>query len=250
MSALPRIEPAWPVPVNGVAAFSTTREGGVSTGRYASLDLGAAGAARASADAAAVAENLRRVQALLPSPPRWLAQVHGATVHVAQSAFTAAPPVADAAVTRARNVVLAVLTADCLPLVLADRDGAVVGVAHGGWRGVAAGVVERTVEAMAVAPQRIVAWLGPAIGPERFEVGADVRAAFLAGAAENAVAFRPGRPGKWWADLYALARHRLLRCGVRDVGGGDRCTVSEADAFFSYRRDGETGRMATFAWLR
>jgi YfiH family protein len=190
------------------------------------------------------------VQALLPAPPRWLAQVHGTAVHVAQAAPAADLPIADAAITRERNVVLAVLTADCLPLVLVDREGTVVGIAHAGWRGVAAGIVERTIATMAIAPHRIVAWMGPAIGPATFEVGADVRDAFMATTPDDAAAFRAGRPGKWWADLYALARHRLARSGVMDVGGGDRCTVTEADHFFSHRRDGETGRMATFAWRR
>ncbi len=246
-----RIEPAWPVPVEGIEAFATTRTGGVSIGRFDSLNLGTGSAARPSGDdAAAVAENRRRVQALLPAPPRWLAQVHGTAVHVAQTAPAADLPVADAAVTRDRNVVLAVLTADCLPLVLADREGTVVGIAHGGWRGVAAGIVERTIAAMAIAPHRIVAWMGPAIGPTAFEVGADVRDAFVATAPDDAAAFRVGRPGKWRADLYALVRHRLARCGVHDVGGGDLCTVTEAERFFSYRRDGETGRIATFAWRR
>jgi len=248
-ATIARIAPAWPVPVEGIAAFATTRGGGISIGRFDSLNLGTGSAARPSGDdAAAVAENRRRVQVLLPAPPRWLAQVHGTVVHVAQAAPTADLPVADAAVTRDRNVVLAVLTADCLPLVLADREGTVVGIAHCGWRGMAAGVIERTVAAMAIAPRRIVAWMGPAIGPAAFEVGADVRDAFVAAAPDDAAAFRGGGTGKWWADLYALARHRLARSGVPDVGGGDRCTVTEADRFFSYRRDGETGRMATFAW--
>lgn len=250
-ATIARIAPAWPVPVAGIAAFATTRSGGVSSGRFDSLNLGTGSAARPSGDdAAAVAENRRRVQALLPALPRWLAQVHGTAVHVAQVAPTADPPMADAAVTRERNVVLAVLTADCLPLVLADREGAVVGIAHCGWRGVAAGIVERTIAAMALAPHRIVAWMGPAIGPAAFEVGADVRDVFVATAPDDAAAFRAGAPGQWWADLYALVRHRLARGGVQDVGGGDRCTVTEADRFFSYRRDGETGRMATFAWRR
>jgi YfiH family protein len=255
-AAVRRVGSGWILPdpqllPAGVAALATTRRGGVSTGRFASLNLGAGRAAQLSGDdPAAIAENRRRVQALLPSPPVWLMQVHGTAVHVADATAGPAAPVADAAVTRSRNVVLAVLTADCLPLVLADRDGVAVGIAHCGWRGVAAGVVENTVRALAIPPQRIVAWMGPAIGPDAFEVGADVRDAFMRIDAHDAAAFRAKGPGKWWADLYALARQRLVRCGVSAIAGGDHCTVTEADRFFSHRRDGDTGRLATFAWLR
>jgi len=244
------IVPDWPV-AQRVAAFATTRNGGVSTGRYASLNLGAAGAARTSGDApAAVAENRARVRALLPAEPVWLAQVHGSAVHVADAPMPDAPPVADAAVTRTRNVVLAVQSADCLPVLLADRDGAAIAVAHAGWRGLAAGVVDNAVRALAVAPEHVVAWLGPAIGPDAFEVGADVRDAFVAADVRAVTAFHPKSPGKWWADLYALARQRLARCGVREVYGGGACTYAEPARFFSYRRDGETGRMAALLWLR
>jgi YfiH family protein len=157
--------------------------------------------------------------------------------------------VADAAVTRERNVVLAVLAADCLPVLLADRHGRAVGVAHAGWRGLAQRIVETTVAAMPVAPADVVAWLGPAIGPAAFEVGADVRLAFVAGDPDSAHCFLPVAPGKWTADLYALARRSLARAGVTDVHGGGFCTHADAARFFSYRRDRETGRMATVLWL-
>ena len=244
------IVPDWPVPAR-VAAVVTTRNGGVSTGRYASLNLGAASATRASGDAPdAVAGNRALVRALLPAEPTWLAQVHGTSVHAADASTLDAPPVADAAVTRTPDVVLAVQSADCLPVLLADREGAAIAIAHAGWRGLAAGVVDNAVRALAVAPERVVAWLGPAIGPDAFEVGADVRDAFVAADARTDAAFRPKGPDKWWADLYALARQRLARCGVRDVHGGGACTYSEPARFFSYRRDGDTGRMVALLWLR
>jgi purine-nucleoside/S-methyl-5'-thioadenosine phosphorylase / adenosine deaminase len=244
------IVPDWPVS-SRVEAVVTTRNGGVSTGRYASLNLGAASATRAFGDAPInVAENRARVRALLPAEPAWLAQVHGTSVHTAEAATPDVPPIADAAVTRTPNVVLAVQSADCLPVLLADRDGAAIGIAHAGWRGLAAGVVDNAVRALAVPPERVVAWLGPAIGPDAFEVGADVRDAFVAVDADADAAFRPKGPGKWRADLYALARQRLARCGVRDVHGGGACTYSEPARFFSYRRDGDTGRMAALLWLR
>lgn len=244
------IVPAWPVP-SRVAALVTTRNGGVSEGRFASLNLSAASAARAAGDRVeAVMENRARVRAQLPSDPVWLTQVHGATVHRAEPASPAAPPVADAATTRTFGVVLAVQSADCLPVLLADRDGAAIAIAHAGWRGLAAGVVDNAVRALGIPPTRVVAWLGPAIGPQAFEVGADVRDAFVAGDADAASAFRAKMPGKWSADLYALARRRLARCGVTDVHGGGLCTFSAPDRFFSYRRDGETGRMAALLWLQ
>ncbi|MEP7275227.1 MAG: peptidoglycan editing factor PgeF [Betaproteobacteria bacterium] len=242
------IVPEWPAPPR-VAAFVTTRNGGVSAGRFASLNLHAA---RPLGDsAAAVAENHARVRAFLPAAPVWLAQVHGNAVHVAGKARGAGEtaPVADGAVARAADVVLAVQSADCLPVLLADRVGAAVAIAHAGWRGLAAGVVGNAVRALAIPPHRVVAWLGPAIGPDAFEVGEDVRAAF--GGEDGAgAAFRPEAAGKWYADLYALARRCLAQCGVHEVYGGGACTYSEPARFFSYRRDGDTGRMAALLWLR
>ena len=243
------IVPDWPVPAR-VAAVVTTRNGGVSAGRYASLNLGAASATRAGGDTPdAVAQNRARLRALLPAEPAWLAQVHGTAVHDADLPATDGPPIADAAVTRTPGVVLAVQSADCLPVLLADREGAAIAIAHAGWRGLAAGVVDNAVRALAIAPGRVVAWLGPAIGPDAFEVGADVRDAFVAADASADTAFRPTSHGKWLADLAALARQRLARCGVHDVHGGGVCTWSTPARFFSYRRDGETGRMAALLWL-
>jgi YfiH family protein len=244
------IVPQWPVG-DRVAAFVTTRNGGVSAGRYASLNLSAVSAARAEGDRKEnVAENRARVRALLPDDPVWLRQVHGTSVHLADQTRLDVPPAADAAATRTANVVLAVQSADCLPVLLADRDGTAIAIAHAGWRGLAAGVVENAVRSLAIPPDRVVAWLGPAIGPDAFEVGADVRDAFVASDADVAAAFRQKAAGKWWADLPALARRRLARAGVRDVHGDAACTYAEPARFFSYRRDGETGRMAALLWLR
>lgn len=243
------IVPAWNAP-GGVEAFVTTRNGGVSGGASASLDVGHASLERMpSEDRAAIVENRRRVQAFLPSAPVWLAQVHGADVVTIGAETTGAPPRADAAITRSTSVVLAVRVADCMPVLFADRDDSVVGVAHAGWRGLAAGVLENVLAAMNCDTARVDAWLGPAIGRGAFEVGADVRDAFVA-ADPGAVAFVQKSPDKWLCDLEALARMRLARAGVRSVAGGGLCTYSDRARFFSYRRDGTGGRMAAFIWRR
>ncbi|MGE5087594.1 MAG: peptidoglycan editing factor PgeF [Candidatus Levyibacteriota bacterium] len=246
------IVPQWPAPA-AVGAFVTTRNGGVSEGACASLDAGGHPLRGDAADVAAVLENRRRIEAWLPSAPRWLEQVHGTRVlHVAA---TNPPPSAgaipaDAAVTRERDVVLAVRAADCLPVLLCDRDGEVVGAAHAGWRGLAAGVLENTVAAMGCAPARVLAWLGPAIGRRAFEVGDEVRDAFVAVDPGATTAFEPGATaGKWLADLDALARRRLARAGVHDVHGGGMCTMSDPSRYFSYRRDRTRARMAALIWL-
>ncbi len=235
----------------GIGAFATTRHVGVGTGARASLDLALAGDGRtAERD-----ENYRRVASFLPSAPVLLRQVHGrdvimldrGSVHAARIA----PPVADAAVTALPNVVCAVLTADCLPVLFADRDGQAVGAAHAGWRGLAAGVLEATVAALAqlgVPAPRLAVWLGPAIGPAAFEVGADVVSAFCARDAAASSAFVACSAGKWRADLYALARRRLAAAGVAQITGGTHCTFSEGDRFFSFRRDREAGRQGAFVW--
>jgi hypothetical protein len=242
------IVPDWEAPAN-VGAMVTTRAGGVSAGPCATMNLGR----RSRDDAEAVAENERRFQAFLPGNPVWLDQVHGtAAVTLAREAETLPMPVADAAVTRARGVVCAVLTADCLPVLFADDAGTVVGIAHAGWRGMAAGVLEATVAALREAgarPGSVVAWLGPAIGPSAFEVGDDVRAAFLAADPRAATCFAPHRGDRWLADLYGLARQRLARGGVTRVGGGGFCTFAEPARFFSHRRERESGRMAAAVWL-
>ena len=254
-SGLDWIVPDWPAPA-AVGALSTTRHGGDGDGT-ADFNLGLAGALRAGADAAdAVRRNRRRLDAFLPSSPVWLDQVHGPGVAVLDAVNAAAargePPVADAAVTRERGIVCAALTADCLPVLFADAHGRAVGVAHAGWRGLAAGVLEATVAALGRldAPARdLRVWLGPAIGPRAFEVGADVRDAFIAADAGAVACFVAHGPGKWHADLYGLARRRLAAAGVRGIRGGEHCTWSDGGRFYSYRRDRDTGRMATLVWL-
>ncbi|MEO8346845.1 MAG: peptidoglycan editing factor PgeF [Betaproteobacteria bacterium] len=245
------IVPDWTAPTT-VHAMSTTRNGGAATGARATLDLGGATPAQ-DVHLDAVLENRRRLAAFLPAAPIWLSQVHGADVVAIDkgnvAALTSLPPYADAAVTRAPGIVLGVRTADCLPVLFADRAGAVVGAAHAGWRGLSNGVLEATLRAMHVPPDDIVTWLGPAIGPQKFEVGADVYAAFCSADADAARSFAPLRDGKWLGDLYALARLRLQRAGVTDIKGGDFCTLSEPGRFFSYRGNKDTGRMATLVWL-
>ena len=236
------IVPEWPAPP-GVGALSTTREGGVSGGCWRSLNLGD----HVGDDPASVAANRARLRAELPAEPVWLRQVHGTRCVVADE--VAAGTEADAAITRRRGVVCAVLTADCLPVLLCDDAGSVVGVAHAGWRGLAAGVIESTVGAMQVPGERLMAWLGPAIGPRAFEVGDEVRAAFVAIDGAASEAFVPSAEGKWRCDIYRLARQRLARLGIRRIAGADFCTVSEPQRFFSYRREGVTGRMASLIWL-
>ncbi len=226
--------PDWAVPAR-VRAVMTTR---------ASLNL----ATHVGDDPAAVAGNRRRLgDALgLLAEPAWLEQVHGIGVAVLPVDGT---PTADASVTFTSGPACAVLVADCLPVFLAGRAGDRVGIAHAGWRGLAAGVVEATVAALDCEPGELVAWLGPSIGPRAFEVGDEVRDAFLARDEGAAALFRPGRPGRWMADLPGLARRRLAAAGVAAVSGGDLCTYSDPERFYSYRRDGATGRMAALAWL-
>lgn len=242
--------PQWAGPAR-VRAFFTTREGGTSTGAAATMDTGP-GLPSAVELAGAIGENRRRLRTHLPAEPVWLSQVHGRDVVHVDAANVATlrthPPVADAAVTRAANLPLTVRTADCLPVLLADRAGNVLGVAHAGWRGLAAGVIEATITAMAVPAHEITAWLGPAIGPTAFEVGADVRAAFCDADPAAAEHFATHREGKWMADLPALARRRLDALGVA-TAGGHWCTFTQPERFFSWRRDRASGRMALVAWL-
>ena len=251
------IRPEWPDLPARVGALATTRRGGVSTAPW---DDGAGGGGlnlgRHVDDAvAAVEENRVRLRALLPGHPAWIAQVHGAAVVDAGLVRPGAPvQTGDASVTAGAGIVCAILTADCLPVLFADLDGKVVGAAHAGWRGLAGGVLGATVAAMrAAGAGEITAWLGPAIGPDAFEVGGDVRAAFeaaLPGAAAAAFRPYPGRDGKYLADIYLLARRMLARDGVTRVHGGDRCTYSETTQFYSYRRDRVTGRQASLIWLK
>lgn len=236
------ITPDWPAPA-AVHALITTRAGGVSSGSYAGLNL----AEHVGDDREAVLANRALLRPALPSEPHWLSQVHG--TQVARVGKRAAPLSADAALTREQGQVCAVLTADCLPVLFCARDGSAVGVAHAGWRGLAQGVLERTVAAFAVPGAQLLAYLGPAIGPRAFEVGPEVRTAFCQHAAEAAQAFTPQGEGKFLADLYLLARQRLKAEGLEQIYGGGFCTYSEPERFFSYRRDGQTGRMAALIWL-
>ena len=237
------IVPDWEAPAN-VHGFVTTRNG--DAGREGTFDVGGS---EPSSEAAAVGEAHRRqIEAFLPATPRWLAQVHGSAVVTFDTGRLPQAPRADAAVTRCANVVLAVRIADCMPVLFATRDGACVGVAHAGWHGLAQGVLERTLDAMHCDARDVGAWLGPAIGPTAFEVGADVYEAFVGQDEGARAAFAPLRAGKWLADLEALARRRLARAGVRAVAGGGLCTYRDPARFFSYRRDGSRGRMAAFVW--
>jgi len=281
-----RLRADWPAPA-GVHAFTTLRHGtGHSRAPFDAFNLGNCHASDGD-DPAVVARNRAELvgRFALPSVPRWLRQVHGTTValfdpaavgaplgrdalksdqsksiapkgrsynrqkHRAQGALLQREPEADAAVTSTPGTVLAILTADCLPVVFAADDGGEVGVAHAGWRGLAAGVLERTVAAMHASPARLMAWLGPAAGPQGYEVGEEVRDAFLAHDPRASDAFAATRAGHWRADLYALARRRLADAGVARVHGGGLCTIADPQRFYSHRRDRRTGRMATLAWF-
>lgn len=238
------IVPDWPAPAN-VRTLITTRGGGMSKGPYASMNP----ADHVGDDPGAVLKNRALLRGLLPNEPHWLKQVHGTGVHVA-GAPSSSPPEADACISRTPGAACVVLTADCLPLLLCDEAGTVVGAAHAGWRGLCAGVIERTVEAMGAPGERLLAWLGPAIGPTAFEVGEDVREAFMRVDPAAAKAFTPGAAaGKWLVDIYLLARQRLARAGVTRVFGGGACTYSDNARFFSYRRDRATGRLASLIWI-
>ncbi|GLU34615.1 peptidoglycan editing factor PgeF [Trinickia caryophylli] len=260
------LRPGWPVPAR-VRGLFTMRVGGVSGIPYGvfadgreeagGLNLGL----HTGDERDRVMRNRARLSALIGARPVWLEQVHGdRVVRADEVPEQAAPPEADASVTNVPGVACVVMVADCLPVLIADRHGRAVGAAHAGWRGLAAGVVEKTVERVAelagTSASELCVWLGPAIGPCAFEVGGEVREAFMqtADASEQErvdAAFepRPGAPGKYLADLYALARVRLARCGVYSISGGDACTVTQRERFYSYRRDGTTGRMAALVWL-
>jgi YfiH family protein len=218
------IRPEWGAPPN-VRALVTTRAFGDMAGAPARA----------------------RLRALVPSEPAWLKQVHG--TRVVEARPFAERPEADASTSREQGRVCVVMAADCMPVLLADRAGTRVAAAHAGWRGLCAGVLEEAVRATGVAPAELLAWLGPAIGPRAYEVGDEVRAAFVAKDAAAAAAFSPARPGHWMLDLYAVARQRLAAAGVKEVSGGEHCTHTEADRFFSYRRDATMSRMAALVWL-
>lgn len=237
--------PDWPAPAT-IRAVVTTRAGGVSRPPFATMNLGN----HVEDDPAAVAENRRLLQTVLNvgHAPQWLRQVHGINVVAAQG--DGQEREADASVACIPDQPCAVMTADCLPVLFCDRAGGEVAAAHAGWRGLADGVLEATVEAMQCAPENLLAWLGPAIGPGAFEVGGEVRSAFLEADPGCGSAFVPGpKEGFWLADLYALARRRLRAAGVCGVYGGGLCTYSDPERFYSYRRDGRTGRMASLIWI-
>ncbi len=237
------IVPDWPVAAH-VRAFTTTRKGGVSQGCYASMNL----ADHVDDDPQAVAQNRQRLQQWLelPGEPMWLQQVHGTTLVNASECGPA--PIADASWSQQAGEVCAVLTADCLPVLLCDQRGESIAAVHAGWRGLAAGVIEQTVLAMPAKPNELLAWLGPAIGPRAYTVGDEVRDVFVSYEEQAGLAFQSDANG-CKLDLYLLARQRLADCGVTAVYGGDRCTLSEPEDFFSFRRDGQTGRMASLIWL-
>ncbi|HUF20402.1 MAG TPA: peptidoglycan editing factor PgeF [Burkholderiales bacterium] len=236
------IVPHWPAAAT-VRALITTRAGGSSRGPYKSLNLGN----RVNDSADAVAANRAILRSLLPAEPAWLNQVHGTRVVEADAVTT--PVEADASFTRSPGTVCTMLVADCLPVLLADRHGSVVAAVHAGWRGLAAGVIESAIAAMTCPPDQLIAYLGPAIGADAFEVGEDVRQAFLSHDSLARQAFRPHAPDKWLADLFLLARQRLAASGVSAVYGGGLCTFSDPQRFFSHRRDRVTGRMAALIWL-
>lgn len=242
------IDARWPVPAR-VRGFTTLRHGlGVSAPPFDDFNLGL----RAGDDAGAVERNrsLLVEHAHLPSPPCWLRQVHGVDVHRFDSPAVEEVEV-DAAVTSEPGVVLAILTADCMPVLFSADDGSEIGAAHAGWRGLAGGVLENTLAMMRTAPGRVHAWMGPAAGPQAYEVGAEVFEAFIADDRDAADAFVSTRPNHWHVDLYALARRRFQAAGLASerIHGGGLCTISEPQRFFSHRRDQRGGRMASLLWI-
>lgn len=252
MTDLPLLKADWPAPAH-VHAVVTTREGGVSIAPWDSLNLGT----HVADDPMDVADNRARLlgalHALAPcDPPQWLNQVHGTVVLDAdpdQEKRLHVAPDADAVTTTERGLPCVVMTADCLPVFFCDKEGSRVAVAHAGWRGLCDGVLEATLKRFPD-PANVMAWMGPAIGPEKFEVGDEVRAAFVAKQHEAAAYFRPSpNPGRWLADIYGLARLRLQQAGISSIHGGGLCTVTDNRRFFSYRRDGRTGRMASVIWI-
>jgi polyphenol oxidase len=245
MSSPQWITPDWPAPAR-VKAAATLRTGGVSEGTFASFNLGA----HVGDDANAVAENRRLLKAALqlPAEPTWLNQVHGTTVIEAAEAGTS-KPAADASVAFGPGAVCVVLTADCLPVLFCDRAGTRVAAAHAGWRGLVGGVLAETINALGVPPSELLAWLGPAIEQDAFEVGPEVLDQFVARDPNNAAAFQANPRGRWQAGLYRLARTELARLGVTSVHGGGFECFADSERFFSYRRDPRTGRMATLVWL-
>ncbi len=245
--SLPVITADWEAP-SSVVALTTTRAGGVSAPPFDALNLGA----HVDDDPDAVRRNRERIQSglRLPSAPIWLSQMHGSRVAEVAINTQGSIPEADAAVTRQRGCVLAIMTADCLPVVLCSPDFQVIAAVHGGWRSLAADILQNAVLAMDCPSHSVHAWLGPAIGPDCFEVGGEVRDQFVAQDEQMAGCFRANDRQRFMADIYAIARRSLTTLGVNQISGGGLCTYSDSDRFYSYRRTPETGRMATLAWMR
>lgn len=236
------IIPDWPASAR-VKALQTTRAGGLSKSAYASLNLGE----HVGDNPMVVAANRQRLNRFVPTEPVWMRQIHGAKVIDAGQAGCL--PEADAAFARTTDSICCVMTADCLPVLLCDRGGTVVAAAHAGWRGLLHGVIEAAIASMRVSPSELLAWLGPAIGPQAFQVGDEVREGFVKAHGEAEDAFVPHADGKWLADIYLLARQRLNGAGVTQIYGGGFCTYTDSARFFSYRREKVTGRMASLIWL-
>jgi len=245
MTNLTFIKPNWPAPPN-VKALQTTRKGGISQGPYTSLNLGE----HVKDDPLAVAHNRQSLSPYLPSEPVWVNQVHG--IQVIDAAKSGCLEDADGVFATQADVVCVTMTADCLPILLCDKAGTVVAAVHAGWRGLCDGVIEAAIAKMSANPEDILAWLGPAIGPNAFEVGDDVREQFIQKDAQAVSAFKP-HGDKWLGDIYTIAKQRLVSAGVKAIYGGsvneEFCTYSDEDRFFSFRRDNVTGRMASLIWL-
>lgn len=238
------IKPNWPAPVM-IKAYTTTRIGGVSQNNFTSFNL----AAHVEDDITAVNKNrvLLRKQLGLPNEPLWLTQVHG--IEAVQAELYQNTVIADASYTQKSNTVCTVLTADCLPVLICDRTGTCVAAIHAGWKGLAAGVIEATLEKLPVNTKDLLAWLGPAIGSTAFEVGEDVINLFIKHEQQAEQAFKSFKNNKWLANIYLLAKQRLMQLGVDSIYGGEFCTYTQAEKFFSYRRDKQTGRMASLIWI-
>lgn len=234
------IKADWPAP-GFIKAGTTTRQGGASHAPYESFNL----ATHVGDDPAAVMKN--RAELSLPADPQWLEQVHSTEAVLLPSKQHVLK--ADASFTTSKNIVCAVMTADCLPLLITDQDGSCVAAIHAGWRGLCNGIVEATINKLPVAAEQLLVWLGPAIGPDVYEVGQEVYDAFTSDNEEARQAFVPASEGHWLFDIYRLARMRLIKLGVMQIFGGDHCTFTEKEHFFSYRRDGITGRMASLIWI-
>jgi len=246
MQSLDWIQPNWPAPKN-VASISTTRHGGISKGIYSNFNLGA----HVDDDELCVKRNrqILREQLGIKHEPNWIDQQHGTNI-VQLTTSNNATYQADATYTTEQDKVCVALTADCLPVLFSDQEGSCVAVAHAGWRGLLKGVLESTLSALPAPNNQILCWLGPAIGPKKFEVGEDLKDLFVSKDQIHGVAFKPSSTGKCLADIYQLAKNILINCGVENIYGGGCCTYSETDRFYSYRRDGNTGRMATMIWIK